>query len=145
MTTKAEWLALAERFERAKEGSDELDAALATALGWTRKVERATFGQGRLLSYDYDKHLWTSPDGERYELEPPQASTSLDAIAALTEEVLPDCSVLLATACDGRSICNLSRGGLGDSSTLWFDQAKAATEPLARCAALCRAMAERSE
>ena len=80
---------LIEKLESASEGSRELDAEIAFALGWKDKEVHVGMGHGW-------KHWYTDTRGNtRYAL--PNWSSSLDAAISLIEEVLPTAGFMIET------------------------------------------------
>ena len=124
MTTKAEWLALAERCEKAMEPDCQLELQLLSAA-----------------------------IGKRWQLGTdtvPRYTSSLDAITALIERELPDFHWRIQGGCKKTGWIQMS----GDPRAYIKSKAKdynigfdgeAATPALALCAAFCRAMAEAAE
>ena len=128
MTTRDEWLALAERFEKATGPDRALSNDLAVALGYAVRLPD--------LSRSYSVTL---PGEKPYIGLPPHYAQSLDAITALAEQELPGRDIHSGTF--RQRGCGMIMNADGTSGT-WFN---AATERLARCAAFCRAMAERAQ
>lgn len=128
---RAQWLALAERCEKAKGPDRELDEDIAQALGWTTFM----FGGAGLC--------WKDTAGEPRPT-PPRWTSSLDAIVALIDVWLPRWRVRWQTDGDGVHEAFLENkgdfGAVEARHTLSFGINPA----LALCAAFCRAMAERA-
>lgn len=135
--TRAEWLALAERCEKSTGPDTELDAAIACAVhGWTQISEEIDpYG---------DVPMLIDRDGGG-PMIPCEYTASLDAITSLIELRFPGGSWFSGK---GRIRCDEPLGGariFADAAGNWcLGEGEAATEPLARCAAFCRAMAERA-
>jgi hypothetical protein len=120
MTTRDEWLALAGRCETAKGPDRELDADILSA--WAPLDRNGTKAGWRM---DGEPGDWAKP-----------YTASLDAITALIERELP-----------GRDVHSGTFRGRANGMIMNADRTagpwrEAATEPLARCAAFCRAKAE---
>lgn len=136
MTTREQWLALAERCEKATGPDREVDKVLLAATSDFRHID------GNL--YEMQNWYYTE-DGDETHTAFPTPTASLDAITALIERELPVWSMTSQTAFHAKAgpapirVCSVRifNGLLGS-------EGNAATEPLARCAAFCRAMAERS-
>jgi hypothetical protein len=123
MADREQWLALAERCEKATGADDVIDwDILMTMCG------------------DYGD-TWLSAPAARYALSrgasywAPEWTASLDAITALIERELPHYGATISRHLQTNAVRLYGPG---------FDNtAVAATEPLARCSAFCRAMAEK--
>jgi hypothetical protein len=131
MTSKAEWLALAERCKKATGSDRETDATLASTLG--RRVEWHVESGGYKGHSNLHPVQLTSWGGE----EVPSYTASLDAITALIERELPEVTGIIPLTG-------------GDEAWLWPKsgnpkgwRCNAASPALALCAAFCRAMAEK--
>jgi hypothetical protein len=125
MTTKAEWLALAERCEKAKGPDQSIDVWIENYCGIAEFIQ---------------PHTWRASidSPERGRIRP--LTASLDAITALIERELPEVRWVCRTdTLGGRSFGNLYRRRNPDRSWPCF----AFTPALALCAAFCRAMAEK--
>jgi hypothetical protein len=126
MTSKAEWLALAERCEKAMEPDREIDWCIhAAILNWPAEIKPRQPGDA-------------------------EYTASLDAITALIERELPDFHWRIQGGCKKTGWIQMS----GDPRAYIKSKAKdykigfdgeAATPALALCAAFCRAMAEAAE
>lgn len=118
------------RLEAAERGSRELDGEIAKLFGWAvYKYADKRRPEGFALA-------WFPPENVYGKKEPPEFTTSLDAIAALTAEKLP-----------GTSRSSFASGveGMPCRACIWFvdgpeSSGNAKTEPLARCIALLRAL-----
>jgi hypothetical protein len=144
VTSKEEWLALAERCEKATGPDREVDVLIGLALDWKTEATRplrevvAIYGgpaefvarciDSPVSIYSHDEHM-------------PRWAGSLDAITAMIERELPGRHWLSGQAGDnwpGLFSCwIMPPPGPCDLDLI----CRAATEPLARCAAFCRAKA----
>jgi hypothetical protein len=123
MTTKAEWIALAERCEKATGSDREIDAEIYDALC----PQRLGYKAGKNIVRMFGGAAWL-----------PCCTNSLDAITALIERELPEVRWVCRTDTLG-GFGNLYRRRNPDRSWPCF----AFTPALALCAAFCRAMAEK--
>jgi hypothetical protein len=133
MTSKADWIALAERCEKATVTDRKIDVAILLACGW--KIERR----------ERDRKEWLYSPNDEYHRQDPlfldmtwRISRSLDAITALIERELP-CRDVHSGTFRGRA-----NGMIMNADGTAGPWREAATEPLTRCAAFCRAMAEKA-
>lgn len=142
MTKTETLLALAARVEAGETGR-ELDAEIFVALGWVPSEAALVGGTEPIL-------MVTHPDHVGGTHTPLKITTSLDAIAALTERVLPGHYIEVSgprkylnipTPVPNYWKAVLSSGQHGFSGVDWI--AWAPTEPAARLAALLRALAEK--
>jgi hypothetical protein len=122
MTSKAEWLALGERCEKATGPDREIDGAIFDALSLDLSISAEHLAKDKRLTLE-----WL-----------PKYSASLDAITALIERELPEVRWVCRTDTLG-GFGNLYRRRNPDRSWPCF----AFTPALALCAAFCRAMAEK--
>jgi hypothetical protein len=141
MTTKAEWIALAERCEKATGSDREIDAAVMAALRFV-------------------KHGWFEHDGAKewhWAIEGTgvffkgRLTASLDAITALIERELPDYHWRIQggrkdtgwtqMSGDPRAYIKAKASRLVQHTD--GKDGEAATPAIALCAAFCRAMAEK--
>jgi hypothetical protein len=128
MATRNEWLALAERCEKATASDWDIDEAIMRALGLLVFVTR----EGRLVY-----------DAETDAIEKvPELTESTDAITALIGREFPQFELSISVGAENCSV-RLYAPGLGVGFGVCFSHA--ATEALARTAAFCRAMAARAE
>ena len=121
MTSKAEWIALAERCEKATAASSVLSKDIVAAMGYSWR--------GMAYWSDDNRTTWVGSVDLTY---------SLDAITALIERELPEVRWVCRTDTLG-GFGNLYRRRNPDRSWPCF----AFTPALALCAAFCRAMAEK--
>jgi len=147
MTKREEWLPLAERCEKAT-GPDQ-------GIDWDILM---------VLCGDYDEGWLCASAAGRYAIasrgsySAPEWTGSLDAITALIERELPGWALNSGRTPDEFKLVhepNFTASVMGEVREVQFGyneppeltytthEAKAATEPLARCAAFCRAMAEK--
>jgi hypothetical protein len=143
MTTKAEWLALAERCEKAKGPDQSIDVWIENYCGIAEFIQ---------------PHTWRASidSPERGRIRP--LTASLDAITALIERELPGwyCTSTHippefrsdeTLPFDASLVGNIREEQFGYDEPPELTHAvhpgAGATEPLARCAAFCRAMAEK--
>jgi hypothetical protein len=141
MTSKAEWLALAERCEKATGPDRELAKDFARALG---------LAPGNVVAQGYgwredDSGWWlaTGEDARIYpkRIAPPPVLSSLDAITALIARELPEA---MGNVQFGKSVFPASGGYVAQLIVGEPDySAEGRTPALALCAAFCRAMAEK--
>jgi hypothetical protein len=132
MTSKAEWIDLAERCEKAKGLDRETDGDIAHAakqfVDYLPRVPERPWLWAEFVDPD-DWECW----------EAPEYTASLDAITALIERELPGYSWRLLK---GQRYITAELWLSGDcDGHLWA--LDAATPALALCAAFCRAMAEK--
>jgi len=147
MTSKAEWLALAERCEKETGVDREIDCLIAVA------VNDVPAGYMR-----HDAFSWTCPQPPFMPLaySPAYFTYSLDAITALIERELPEMRWLCRPDKEGgfgtlyAAPEAIEQGSLKTWETIkqeslkeWPCWAYADTPALALCAAFCRAMAEK--
>lgn len=118
MTTRATWLSIAERCEAAKGADREIDAAIMRALSGSREHWHEV--AGTFMTDDTCPHV----------------TASIDAITALIERELPDSLPM------SRKTSAMSYDAVLQPASRWVVTAR--TEPLARAAALARAMAARA-
>jgi hypothetical protein len=131
MTSKAEWLALAERCEKATGPDREIDAEIYDTLC----PQRLGYKAGKNIVRLFGGAAWL-----------PCFTVSLDAITALIERELPATWVWtlgqnIHHRTWGVSINNLDSDG-APYSVCWGASSHAPA--LALCAAFCRAMAEKA-
>ena len=120
MATKNEWLALAERCEKATASDWDIDEAIMRALGLLVFVTR----EGRLVY-----------DAETDAIEKvPELTESTDAITALIGREFPQFELSISVGAEKCSVRLYAPG-------LVVGVGIAVTEALARTAAFCRAMA----
>ena len=121
MTSKADWIALAERCEKAMEPDREIDWCIhAAILNWPAEIKPRQPGDA-------------------------EYTASLDAITALIERELPGLGWRIAGQDEhgGKPYAQI-RWPI--QNQIWRQEiAHAATPALALCAAFCRAMAEKAE
>ena len=139
MTTRDEWLELAARCEKATGPDRDLAKDIARALEMAPD-DVVTQGYG----WREDSSGWWLATGEDARvcpkrIDPPPVLSSLDAITALIERELP-----------GWERASSSHRGEYQASVYTPGYSPpilghAATEALARCAAFCRAMAEKEQ
>ena len=138
MTSKAEWLALAERCEKATGPDREIDAEIYDALC----PQRLGYKAGKNIVRVFGGAAWL-----------PCFTISLDAITALIERELPEMQWLcrpdkeeggFAKLCNPRSLKPWETIEQ-ESLKTWPCWAYADTPALALCAAFCHAMAEAAE
>jgi hypothetical protein len=137
----SEWLELARRCEQATGADRALEKDIARALGQAPS-EIVTSGYG----WREDDSGWWLATGEDARvlpkrINPSRVSSSIDAITALIGRELPG-ALYGSDVFDGRAgavIDGQTRGDMNEHT------GSAATEALARCAAFCRAMAERKD
>jgi hypothetical protein len=122
MTSKADWIALAERCTDATGSDQEIDGAIFDALSLDLSISAEHLAKDKRLTLE-----WL-----------PKYSASLDAITALIARELPEVQWLCRTDTLG-GFGNLYRRRNPDRSWPCF----AFTPALALCAAFCRAMAEK--
>ncbi|KCZ47728.1 hypothetical protein [Hyphomonas sp. CY54-11-8] len=134
MTKTETLLALAARVEAGETGR-ELDAEIFVALGWVPSEAALVGGTEPIL-------MVTHPDHVGGTHTPLKITTSLDAIAALTERVLPEGKWEISTGrrCPGED-CWWATAIIGARRY----KVHAPTEPAARLAALLRALAEKEK
>lgn len=123
MTTREEWLALAERCEKATGADREIDLAIAETLGWLIfSREDGQFKIGMTA-------IWDGAHGPRMI---PHFTDSIDAITTMIEQKLPGATF------------KLGRDGTGAVYAQCAGKRiiEAAAPALALCAAFCRARAE---
>lgn len=123
--TKPDLIALAERLEAAKEGSRELDNTVSVAL-----AIKPIFAESYTTIVRF-----------------PPITTSRDAIATLTEELLPGWMLHVwqfhvPNAYDAVA-AHMWDGSANPRKAQSVQSQPCVTEPLARCAALLRALAEK--
>lgn len=129
-----EWLALAERCEKATGLDREIDFKIGFATGWRKDII-----DGNEMVLDWECNEFPNHYGSLL----PSVTESLDAITALIERELPGLGWRIA----GRD----EHGGKPYAQIRWpiKDQvwkqeiSHAATPALAICAAFCRAMADK--
>jgi hypothetical protein len=145
--TREEWLALAERIEKATESNREIDARISVAVGavvmrflkvsgkwafWTTPVEPNQCASLSNVSGNEDDAFRALSE---YTIAPHYTS-SIDTITALIEREFPDrLWTVLRFAFGAKAAIDPTLG------TVIF--ADAETPALALCAVFCRAMAER--
>jgi hypothetical protein len=132
--TRDEWLALSARCEAATGADREIDTDLHEALGGCahRETEYYCIEDGNDVDSGFTcKRCGVDMYGRRDDVKP--VTASLDAIVALIEREFPSAHIG-----SGRGVAGVF-WGLCNSVRI----VGAATEPLARCAAFCRAMAEK--
>jgi hypothetical protein len=139
MTTKAEWIALAERCEKATGHDRDIDARIealvngrladARAPGWTFRAGLKPWQLSSAVRGEFISE--TSRPASHY-------TASLDAITTLIERELPEVQWLCRPDKEG-GFGNLYRRRNPDRSWPCF----AFTPALALCAAFCRAMADK--
>ena len=128
MTTTKEWLALAERCEKATGPDREIDAEIYDALC----PQRLGYKAGKNIVRVFGGAAWL-----------PCFTISLDAITTLIEQELPKAEFNSTSKVQGDGIGGLKRyayAWLVIGPDVWGDTA-VASEALARCAAFCRAKA----
>lgn len=140
MTTASEWLALAERCEKATGPDREIDALIWQALYPDKLVMTDGGGYGpdkRPPTYVRASQLpvskWESKTDLAILIGAEPVTASLDAITALIERELPG-FIWSSTFSVGLSTAKLFKSG---TDFIGFGS----SEPLARCSAFCRAMA----
>jgi hypothetical protein len=128
--TRERWIALAERCEKATGPDREIDAAIFLAINPAFSApEWKLYGGGF-------RHIYDSSDAR---ILPPASHTpgrytaSLDAITALIQKELPEHDYTSGHTNGGLTI----HAQCGSTEYRYAE-----TEPLARCAAFCRAKAE---
>jgi hypothetical protein len=121
MTSKEEWLALAERCEKATGPDREIDGAIIAALGFSWR------------GMDY----WDNATSTKILRGRTDYTASLDAITALIEREMTDAGWSAHSEYYDESVGRITRRGK-DTIVCY-----AATPALALCAAFCRAMAEK--
>jgi hypothetical protein len=132
MTSKAEWLALSERCEKAKMADRETDGDIAHAakqfVDYLPRIPERPWLWAEFVAPD-DWECW----------EAPEYTASLDDITALIERELPDAGWSAHNeyydVIEGRIMRR------GQDTIMRYG----ATPALALCAAFCRAMAEAAE
>lgn len=146
MTAKAEWLALAERCEKATGPDREIDYRMAYGLGWRFDgyhlardlpcLSDEQFANLHNLAGQWKRPGvvdWPYPGTNH--AEPCVWTASLDAITGLIERELPDYDYTF-----GKTNGGLTIHAQCGSPEMTFS----ATPALALCAAFCRAMAEKA-
>jgi hypothetical protein len=124
MTTKAEWIALAESCENATKPDKWLDEAILKSLGYDFEA---------VADYHW---AWLDRDGGIVAASI-HLTASLDAITALIERELPEAGWSAHSEYYDESVGRIMRRG--QDTIMRY----AATPALALCAAFCRAMAEK--
>ncbi len=124
----SEWLELARRCEQATGADREIGNAILEAIGYRMNGVADCGGISWLRKEPYG---W-------FEGEP---TSSLDAITALIERELPGFGVSSQRAPSG----DFAKAAIFPDGGYGGPRVQAATEALARCAAFCRAMAERKD
>jgi len=136
MTSKADWIALAERCEKATGTDREIDGDIAHAakqfVDYLTRVPERPWLWAEFVDPD-DWECW----------EAPEYTASLDAITAMIERELPKMQWLCRPDKEG-GFANLYRRG-DDGWAIMSWPCHAATPALALCAAFCRAMAEATQ
>jgi hypothetical protein len=123
--TDEEWIALAERCEKATWPDREIDGTIFDALSLDLSISAEHLAKDKRLTLE-----WL-----------PRYSASLDVITALIERELPEVQWLCRPDKEG-GFANLYRmGNTGGVIMSW--PCYAATPALALCAAFCRAMADK--
>lgn len=156
--TREEWLALAERIEKATEPNREIDARISVSVGavvmrfskvtgkwafWTTPVEPRQSAALSNVSGNEDDAFRALSEF----MFAPRYTGSLDTITALIERELPGWTLGLHSrlkydATFSHAEAGLSRAHISTARPALL-AAQAATLALALCAAFCRAMAER--
>lgn len=148
MTTRAEWVAIAERCERAAGADRELDAEIAVGCRLWLETRYAVSGLiDPLWRADYDGLFSVLAGPAKMPVctrEAPLYTASLDAIVSLIERELPDPTWRLLSDC-GRAFAFINIDHyLGEAPGVgWHTQA--ATPALALCSAFAKAKAEGAE
>jgi hypothetical protein len=150
VTSKEEWLALAERCEKATGHDREIDADICILANWIGPTQPHQMFQGPAINLrrgedwnspsDGDWLDWEDADGDPWSDCAPRLTASLDAITALIERELPGWDWSTAKS---HEHCRANVWRLSPISRGSFPpkHATAATAALAMCAAFCRAMA----
>jgi hypothetical protein len=132
MTSKAEWLALSERCEKATGPDRDIDAEIYDAT--TPHLLYAGEYAGKRAVRRSGGAVWL-----------PFFTYSIDDITALIERELPAAAWRAVRPLDDRKPQGtIQRRGETGGFNIWVDT-EAATPALALCAAFCRAMAEKAE
>ena len=124
MTTKAEWIAIAERCEKATWPDREIDGAIFDALSLDLSISAKHLAKDKRLTLE-----WL-----------PRYSASLDVITALIERELPEWGWSIRV---GRRFITAQLWPNGQCGGHQF-AVDAPTPALAMCVAFCRAMAEKA-
>lgn len=134
-TTPEQWLALAERIEKAMGPDREIDGLIGKACKLLSPSARFTKDDLWLNAY-----IWTIEDRSEYESFPyvEKYTSSLDIITALIEREFPDHLWTLQ-----RNYAFGAKAAI-DPTLATAISADAETPALALCAAFCRAMAEKA-
>lgn len=132
MTTPDELLRLAERVEIVHGGDRHMDTEICIALQYTGSGVPAVSVEPSVLGHGYIAGHF--PNG-LHSVETPPLTSSLDAVEALRQRLLPGSSVFVEVFDNGSKWCGLR---IGDDDS---NEASASTEARARLAALLRAVA----
>jgi hypothetical protein len=155
-TTREEWLALAERIEKATEPNREIDARISVAVGavvmkfsgvigkwafWTTPVEPSQYAALSNVSGNEDDAFRALSE---YTIAP-RYTGSLDIITALIERKFPDSKwAALRREIGTKAMLDpIPAKDKIDPALRTAIYADAETPALALCAVFCRAMAER--
>jgi hypothetical protein len=149
------WLELATRCEKATGPDREIDADICILANWIGPTQPHQMFQGPAINLrreedwnplsDDDWLDWEDADGDPWSDCAPRLTMSLDAITALIERELPEAEFNSTGKVQGDGI-----GGLKRYAYAWlvigprqYGGVVVASEALGRCAAFCRAMAEK--
>jgi hypothetical protein len=148
MTTKSQWIALAERCEKATVADPQIDAEIVALLSDASVLPyppATDFGP-------HDRWQFWSIDGKHFlgnerKFRVTPITASIDAITALIERELPGSDIIIrlvrnpSTNWPGKFSARIEPTGPCDLDIV----CRAETQALALCAAFCRSMAEKAE